>query len=80
MPGVWILFWIDYKKTLDPTTSTFCLRFEEEDVTVRHWLGCPASMRIREEIFGKANLRLDVLSQQPRETLAYAEKTLMKTL
>ena len=60
--------------------QSICPRCEEEDETVRHWLGCPASMRIREEIFGKANLRLDVLSQQPRETLAYAEKTLMKTL
>ena len=44
--------------------------------SVRHWLGCPASIRTREEIFGGADLSLDVMSLKPRETLAYAERTL----
>ena len=69
MPRVWTLFRTDYKKTLDPTKSAICLRFEEEDVTVRHWLVCPASMRIREDVFGKANYNLEVLSQKPLHAL-----------
>ena len=65
-----------YKNRLDPTKSAICPRCEEEDETVRHWLGCPASIRTREEIFGRADLSLDVMSTKPRETLAYAERTL----
>ena len=34
-----------YKKRLDPTKSAISPRCEEEDETVRHWLGCPASIR-----------------------------------
>ena len=65
-----------YKNRLDQTKSAICPRCEEEDETVRHWIGCPASTRIREEIFGRADLSLDVMSTKPKETLAYAERTL----
>lgn len=46
----------------------FCPRCEdaEEDETVRQWLGCPATIITPEEIFGRADLSLEVISLKPR--------------
>jgi hypothetical protein len=69
-----------YKNRINPAKSAICARCEEEDETVKHWIKCPASMRLRESIFGRADLGLDVISTHPKETLAYAEKSMLETL
>ena len=65
-----------YRNRIDPTKSALCSKCEEEDETVKHWIGCPASTMLRESIYGRADLGLDVISKHPKETLAYAEKTI----
>ena len=46
--------------------------------TVPHWIRCPATIRTREEIFGKSDLNLDILTTNPIEILAFAKKTLLE--
>ena len=65
-----------YRNRIDPTKSALCSKCEEEDETVKHWTECPASTMLRESIYSRAALGLDVISKHPKETLAYAEETI----
>ena len=67
-----------YKNRLDDKTSPTCPACEEEEETVSHWLKCPATIRTRENIFGRADVSLDTLNKDPISTLAFAEATLLK--
>ena len=67
-----------YKNRIDSTKSATCPRCGEEEETVPHWIRCPATIRTREEIFGKSDLNLDILTTNPIEILAFAKKTLLE--
>ena len=67
-----------YKNRLDDKTSPTCPECEEEEETVSHWLKCPATIRTRENIFGRMDVSPDTLNKDPLSTLAFAEATLLK--
>ena len=67
-----------YKNRIDPSKSATCPRCNEEEETVAHWIRCPATIRTREEIFGKSDVNLDVISTNPTETLAFAKETFQR--
>ncbi len=67
-----------YRNRIDPTKSATCPRCGEVDETVKHWISCPATIMIREQIFGRANLSLDILTKNPESALAFAEENLRK--
>ena len=54
-----------YKNRIDPTKSATCPRCNEEEETVVHWIRCPATIRTREEIFGKSDSELGRDFYQP---------------
>ena len=51
---------------------------EEEEETVSHWLKYPATIRTRENIFGRMDVSPDTLNKDPFSSLAFAEVTLLK--
>ena len=67
-----------YRNRLDESKSAVCPACQEEEETVRHWLKCPATIRTRVDIFGKADVSLDTLNKDPARTLTFAEATLLK--
>ncbi len=67
-----------YKKRLDPGKSPTCPPCGEDEETVTHWMSCPATIRTRERIFGRADISPDTLTSQPEKILAFAEETLLQ--
>ena len=65
-----------YKNRIDPTKSATCPRCNEEEETVAQWIRCLATIRIGEKIFEKSDVKLDVISTNPTDTLAFAKETL----
>jgi ribonuclease HI len=67
-----------YKNRIDDKKSPICPDCEEEEETVRHWLKCPAKIRTREDVFGRADVNPDTMNKDPQRILAYAEATLIR--
>jgi ribonuclease HI len=65
-----------YRHRIDDTKSPICSNCDEEDETVIHWLKCPATILKRIGIFGKHNISLGTLTQEPLKVLAFAKATL----
>ena len=64
-----------YQNRIDNTKSDMCPRCGEEAETVTHWIKCPANIKDRIDIFGKASVDLGALTKHPAEALAYARVT-----
>ena len=67
-----------YRNRLDQTKSATCPACELEEETVSHWIKCPATIKTREKVFGRADVNLDTLNKDPARILAFAEATLLK--
>ena len=65
-----------YRHRIDDSKSAICSNCEEEDETVIHWLKCPATIMKRIAIFGKDNISLGTLTQDPLKVLTFAKATL----
>ena len=65
-----------YANRLDENTSPLCQKCNEEPETVKHWLDCPATISKRMECFGRDNVDLGILSEEPERSLAFAKATL----
>ena len=67
-----------YNHRIDNTKSPTCSKCEEEeDETISHWLKCPATIMKRISIFGKDNISLGTLTEEPTKVLAFAKATLL---
>ena len=64
-----------YRHRLDDTKSDICPRCEETAEDVKHWIRCPANIQDRLNIFGKTDVDLGALSEEPAKALAYARVT-----
>ena len=67
-----------YKNRIDDKKSPIYPDCAKEEETVRHWLKCPAKIRTREDVFGRADVNPDTMNKDPQPILAYAEATLIK--
>ncbi len=64
-----------YRNRIDPTKSPTCPHCELEDETVVHWIQCPATANVRQEVFGAVDVPLGVLTSKPNDSLTFAKIT-----
>ena len=61
-----------YRHWLDNTKPDICPRCDETAENVKHWIRCPANIQDRINIFGKTDVDLGALTEEPAKALAYA--------
>ena len=67
-----------YQNILNPEIDTTCPRCEEGDDTVEHWLRkCPAASAAKMSFFGSTELSNQILTKEPRKTIALARITIL---
>ena len=69
----------EYAHMIDDEVPPICPHCKEENHTLEHWLlGCPATLRAKQEIFGgDEEIGLHFLTKYPARSLALARRTLL---
>ncbi len=67
-----------YKNLMDPSYDPTCKRCDEDKDTVEHWLECPGTLAATHDIFGKTDISLDIMTEDPAGLIALASRTLQQ--
>ena len=71
---------MQYQNKLNAEVSSTCPRCNEGIDTIEHWLKeCDAVARMKQMMFGKVKLDYDILTRCPKEVLALARMTFLKS-
>jgi ribonuclease HI len=73
------LVFLNYQHRLNQEIDRRCPRCQYWKDDVLHWLNCEALMHVRMQIFGTAVVEPSILTNRPRESVVYAQRTLCGT-